>query len=257
MKRPKVIHYCWFGEQQLPEREMKCIESWRKWLPDYEIKKWNENNFDYKQCTFARQAYERRQYAFVSDYARAKILYEQGGIYFDTDVEVLKKIPAFIIEKNFMGFERKAFVGTAILAVEPGNESIRELLDYYENHDFVQKDGTVDQIANVSVLTDIMKKKGLVLGGKRQRVDGIEVFNREVFYPKKISETEFRVTEETLAIHLCSNSWMSEREKRRGNSFFWTQVVRPFFRGIRRIGICVFGKEKIRKLEIKVRSRLR
>lgn len=257
MAIPKIIHYCWFGKGEMPEKEKSCVDTWKDFFPHYELKLWNEDNFDYNSCRFAKQAYENKKYAFVSDYARAKVLYEYGGLYMDTDVKVLKSFPETTAENGFMGFERRAFLGTAVLASVPKNENIRELLDYYESYDFVQKDGSFDNIANVSILTDIMKEKGLELGGERQQVDGFDIFQREVFYPKKLNENEFRVTEETCAIHMCSNSWLSERERKRGNNKIWIEVVRPTLRGLRSLGIKMIGKERIRKLEIKIRNKLR
>lgn len=156
-----------------------------------------------------------------------------------------------------MGFERKAFIGTALIACQPHDPCIEELLKYYETHDFVQKDGSFDNIANVSIITDNMKSKGLVLGGERQSIPGFEVFNREYFYPKKLSETDFRVTDETVAVHMCSNSWLSERERKRGSNKVWIEVIRPTLRGLRTLGIKILGKEKIRSLEIKLRNKLR
>ena len=257
MAIPKIIHYCWFGGKDMPEKEKSCVATWEKFFPDYEFKMWNEENFDYSQCAFAKQAYDNKKYAFVSDYARAKILYEYGGLYMDTDVKILKEFPKPTAQKGFMGFERRAFLGTAVIASEPQNDNIKQLLEYYANHNFVQEDGSFDNIANVSILTDIMKDKGLVLGGEIQQVDGFDIFNREVFYPKKLNEEEFRVTEETSAIHMCSNSWLSERERERGNNKIWSEVIRPTLRGFRSLGIRIVGKERIRKLEIKLRSRLR
>lgn len=254
---PKIIHYCWFGKGPMPEKEKKCIETWKKFFPDYEIKKWDETNFDVEETKFSKQAYERKQYAFVSDYARAKILYEQGGLYLDTDVEVVKSFPKVLDGKGFVGFERRHFIGTAVLAAEKGNGIIKELLDYYVQHSFVMDDGLVDNIANVSILTDIMRKHKLELGGERQTVAGFEVFNREYFYPKKLDENEFRVTDETCAIHKCSNSWMSEREKKRGNSKLWINVGRPIFRTGRNVLVKILGKEKARKIEIKTRNKMK
>ena len=254
---PKVIHYCWFGNNPMPEKEQKCIESWKKFFPDFEIKKWDESNFDYSSCEFAKQAYEKKSFAFVSDYARAKILYEEGGLYLDTDVKIIKPFPEMIESSGFIGFERRHFLGTAVLASEKNNPIIKKLLDYYETNDFMTKDGFVDIIANVSILTDIFKDKGLKLGGKRQTLAGFEIFNREVFYPKKMADDEFKTTEETLAIHKCSNSWMTERERKRGNNSFWINVCRPVLRKSRNTIQKIFGKEKTRKIEIKTRNKLR
>ena len=102
---PKIIHYCWFGGNPLPELAIKCIESWKKYLPDYEIKEWNESNFDINCCAYVREAYEAKKWAFVSDYARFWILYQHGGLYFDTDVELIKSIDDLIVKGAFMGCE--------------------------------------------------------------------------------------------------------------------------------------------------------
>ena len=258
MSIEKVIHYCWFGRGEMPEKERNCVSTWKQMFPGYEFKLWTEDNFDFSGCSFAVQAYENKKYAFVSDYARAKVLYEYGGLYLDTDVKVLKSFTDLLEQYDgIVGFERKAFIGTALIACQPHDPCIGELLEYYETHEFLQKDGSFDNIANVSIITDIMRAKGLVLGGERQSIAGFEVFNREFFYPKKLSETEFHVVDETLAIHMCSNSWLSERERKRGSNKIWIEVVRPTLRGLRTLGIKILGKEKIRSLEIKLRNKLR
>lgn len=255
----KVIHYCWFGKSPVPEKEKSCIETWKQHFPDFELKLWNEDNFNYEGCLFSKQAYEQKKYAFVSDYARAKILYEYGGLYLDTDVKVLKSFGNLLdgSVNGILGFERKAFIGTAVIACQPHDPCIKELLNYYETHEFMQKDGSFDTIANVSILTDILKDKGLVLGGARQSIPGFEVYNREYFYPKKLSETEFNVSDETVAIHICSNSWLTERERRRGNNKIWIEVIRPILRGCKNAGSRIIGKERIRKLEIRLRNYLK
>lgn len=258
MNNKKIIHYCWFGRGPMPEKEKSCVESWKKFFPGYQFMLWNEDTFSFQDCTFAVQAYQSKKYAFVSDYARAKVLYEYGGLYLDTDVKVLKNFRNLLEQyEGIIGFERKAFIGTALIACQPHDPCILKLLEYYETHEFVQKDGSFDNIANVSILTDIMKEEGLVLGGDRQSLSGFEVFNREYFYPKKLSETEFRITEETVAVHMCSNSWLSERERKRGNNKVWIEFVRPILRKLRTLGIKIFGKEKIRSLEIKIRNKMR
>ncbi len=254
---PKIIHYCWFGKKEIPRKEAECIASWKKFFPDYELRLWNEDNIGLEQCAYAKQAYEQGLFAFVSDYVRAKVLYEYGGIYLDADVKVLKEFPKIYVEAGFLGFERRAFLGTAVMGCHPGNEILKELKDYYETHNFLNEKGRMDNIANVSVLTDIMKKKGLVLGGEPQEIEGFKIFPREMFYPKKLSETEFRITEETCCVHLCSNSWMTEREKRRGKNKIWIEIVRPFLREIRKVGIKILGKEKIRGVEIWIRDKMR
>lgn len=254
----KIIHYCWFGDNIMPVKEAECIKTWKTYFPDYEFILWNDNNFDYAGCRFSKQAYENKKYAFVSDYARAKVLLEYGGLYLDTDVKVLKRFTNILENVNAIaGFERRAFIGTAIIGCQPHDPCIKELLKYYESHDFVQADGSFDNIANVSILTDILKERGLVLGGQRQKVAGYEIYNREVFYPKKLKEDEFDITGDTLAVHMCTNSWLTDRERKRGNNKLWIEVIRPCLRACRSLGIKMVGKENIRKIEIKLRNKMR
>lgn len=256
MAIPKIIHYCWFGKNEMPLKEKECVAGWKKFYPDYEFKIWNEDNFDYNKCIYARQAYERGNYAFVSDYVRVKVLYEYGGIYLDTDVKIIKKLPN-VPEKGFLGFERRKFIGTAVMAAEPESELIAELLDYYEQHEFVQQKGYIDSIANVSILTDICRRKGLIPDGRKQKIEGFEIFSRELFYPKKLNENTFETTGETCAIHMCSNSWMTEREKKRGNNKIWINVLRPVLIKIRCCLRKLLGDEMVRKIEIIVRNKMK
>lgn len=255
-KIPKIIHYCWFGKAEIPQADKQNIEAWKEKFPEYEIREWNEDNFNVMGCKFSSQAYEKGKYAFVSDYARAKILYEYGGIYLDTDVEVLTDFPE-TVEDGYMGFERRKFIGTAMIATTPKNAVIEQLLEHYEKNDFVLENGSMDTIANVEILTDIMVEKGLILGGEEQSCAGFHIFPREVFYPKKLNEKEFRITKDTCAIHHCNNSWMTEREKKRGNSKVWINIIRPILQKTRNIMWKLIGQEKSHKLEIKIRNKLR
>ncbi len=253
----KNIHYCWFGGHELPEKEQKCIASWKKYLPGYKITLWNEDTVDLSECVYAQQAYERKQYAFVSDYVRAKVLYEFGGLYLDTDVKILKSFSNLLeTAGGIVGFERKAFIGTAVIACQAKNSCIKELLDYYETHNFVQRDGSHDNIANVSILTDIMRNYGLKLNGEGQCVKEFTVYNREWFYPKKLNDNEFLITENTVAVHMCSNSWMTDRERKRGKNILWIRIARPILRNCRVLAQSVLGKERVRAIEIKIRNYL-
>ncbi len=253
---PKIVHYCWFGNKNIPARDQKFINEWREFFPGYEIKIWSENNFDIRQCDFCKEAYEKEQYAFVSDYVRAKVLYEYGGIYLDTDVKLLRPLPE-IEDKGIMGFERRRFLGTAVLASESHNSTIKELLEYYESHNFLNESGDMNIVANVSILTDIMVKKGLELGGEEQEVAGFHIYSREYFYPKKIDEEIFKITDETYAIHYCNNSWLTDKERRRGKNKIWIEFVRPILQRSKNVLTNIVGKDKARELEIKFRNKLR
>ena len=140
---PKIIHYCWFGGKPLPKLAKKCIASWKKFCPDYEIKEWNESNFDLNSCTYVKEAYDSKKYAFVSDYARFWILHRYGGVYFDTDVELLKSIDDILADGAFMGVENfvaeqnkaKISINPGLgIAAEPGMLIYQEILDFYHNH---------------------------------------------------------------------------------------------------------------------------
>ena len=141
MAIPKIIHYCWFGPKEMSELEEKCIATWSEKLPDFEIKFWNADNFDFSDCEYARQAYENEKYAFVSDYVRVQTLLKYGGIYFDTDVEVLKDITSFLDNEAFLGFENKTMVGTAVMGTEPNNWLMKKMDEHYKSHTFVDKNG--------------------------------------------------------------------------------------------------------------------
>ena len=145
MSIPKVIHYCWFGRGELPRLAEKCIQSWKKYCPDYEIVCWNEDNFDINQNKYAREAYESGKWAFVSDYVRLKVLYDEGGIYLDTDVELIKSLDPLVKENGYMGFDDNGVVSTGLgFACEKGNELVGALLADYDDIPFVLPDGTYD-----------------------------------------------------------------------------------------------------------------
>lgn len=256
---PKIIHYCWFGPNPIPETEKKCIASWKRFFPDYDFKFWNEKTFDLDSAPlFAKQAYEHKRFAFVSDYVRVKVLHDFGGLYFDSDLEVLKGFDVVLKNNfNFLGFETKAHLGTAVMGFCPRHKILREFLDYYENHPFLDEKGRMNNIANVTILTDILTPLGLISDGSFQQVDDIYIYNREWFYPKKISNTEFCYTNETIAVHRCSNSWMTEKQRKRGNNRFWIKILRPILQKGRLWGQKIIGKERINHLEIIIRNKLK
>lgn len=185
------------------------------------------------------------------------MLYEYGGIYFDTDFELIKPIDEVLkTDKNILGFETKSHIGTAIMAFTPKNEVMRQFLEYYETHLFISK-GRKDIIANVSILTDILKEQGLICNRMMQTIGDILVYPRDYFFPKRLEENKFLITENTLGIHRCSNSWMSVSQIARGNSFLWRKIVRPSLNAIRSVGQRILGKERIRTIEIYIRYLLK
>ena len=258
MKIPKIIHCCWFGPNAIPQKELTCMESWKAYFPEHEVKLWNENNFDINENLFAKQAYEANHFAFVSDYVRTKVLYEHGGIYLDTDVEILQNFDS-VLRKEFcfLGFETRAKIGTAVMGFSPQHDVLKHFLNFYQSNNFRKKNGDINTIANVTILTDILSKRGLITDGTSQTIDDIEVFQREYFYPKKITDSEFRISSQTIAVHRCSNSWMTERERNRGNNKLWINIMRPLLRFFRNLGLTVFGAERVQNIEIKIRNILK
>lgn len=215
MSVPKIIHYCWFGGNPKPKLAEKCIKSWKKFCPDYQIIEWNEENFDVSAAPeYVFQAYAARRWAFVTDYVRLKAMTEMGGIYMDTDVELVKPLMPFLAHDAFAGFETDASVQTGLLACCPGFPLFQEFLQHYDSASFVKSDGTHDVTTNVSVLTSLCREHGLVPNGKFQVVDGFAVYPKDVFCPVDFDTEQLHRTRKTVAIHWFASSWKTEEERR-------------------------------------------
>ncbi|MCE8612198.1 MULTISPECIES: glycosyltransferase family 32 protein [Bacteroides] len=215
---PKKIHYCWFGKGKMPELALKCIESWRVNLPDYELKEWNENSFDINSNFYVKEAYESRKFAFVTDYVRLYALYTEGGIYMDTDVEVLKNIDSFLDLPAFSGFEDNVHIPTGIMAAEKGSIWAKWQLEYYSDRHFLLPDGTLDLTTNVDIIGGLMEEKGFILkNGLYNFQNIITIFPKDYFCPKSHTTGKIELTENTYTIHHFAGSWKSssDRLKRR------------------------------------------
>lgn len=213
---PKKIHYCWFGGNPLPEDAKKCIESWKKYLPDYEIKEWNESNFDIKSNLYVRQAYESKKFAFVTDYVRLYALVTEGGIYMDTDVEVLKSYDPFLHHNAFSGFENNNFVPTGMMASEKGGRWATELLEEYNHRVFINKDGTFDLSTNTEHITHYMQNHGLILNNTFQDLpELITIYPSDYFCPKDHGTGLIKLTDNSVCIHHFACSWLPRHLKLR------------------------------------------
>lgn len=210
---PKIIHYCWFGENPLPKSAQKCIESWKKYCPDYEIQEWNEKNFDINCCDYVREAYKAKKWAFVSDVARLKALVDFGGIYMDTDVEVLKPLDDILKYEAVSGFESNNAVPTGIMACQKGHAMFIELLKEYDYAHFIRDDGTYDTTTNVARITKTCLKYGLKLDNTFQTVNNFTLFPSEYFCPKDWDTGTIEFTENTYTIHHFAGSWLSTTAK--------------------------------------------
>lgn len=213
---PKVIHYCWFGGNPLPPLAVKCIDSWKKFLPDYEIKEWNELNFDLDAWPFAKQALENRKFAFISDVCRLYVLKEFGGIYMDTDVEALKPLDNFLHHGAFSGFENDDYVPTGIMASEKGGAWVTELLHYYDNKPFINEKNEMETTSNTSIITEMMLKKGFVMNNKFQEIDGyVAFYPNDYFCPKSYKTGNIDLTENSYCIHHFAKSWIAPQKRYR------------------------------------------
>lgn len=210
---PKIIHYCWFGGNPLPELAVKCIESWKKYCPDYEIVEWNEQNFDVNCNAYCREAYEAKKWAFVSDVARLHALVTVGGIYMDTDVEVLKPLDAFLSCAAFSGFEAADRIPTGIMAAEKGHPLFTELLNDYADAHFYNPDGSMNLMTNVTRITETCLKHGLQLNNTEQTVNGFTLYPNDYFCPKNSFTKKLTITENTHTIHHFDGSWLSPEVK--------------------------------------------
>lgn len=213
---PKIIHYCWFGRNSLPKSAEKCIASWKKYFPDYEIKEWNEDNFDVNIIPYTKEAYGAKKYAFVSDYARFWALYHYGGLYFDTDVEVIRSMDDIIERGAFMGIEVAGDSKSIVPAVAPGLglgcksglDIYHIILDHYETLHFIDEKGDVIPITVVKYTTDILIKYGLRATNEIQKVAEIWIYSQDYFNPLDDATGRLNITVNTRSIHWYSKTWV-------------------------------------------------
>lgn len=227
---PKIIHYCWFGRGEKPELAKKCITSWKKFCPDFEICEWNEDNCDYLAMPFMAEAYAAKKYAFVSDVMRLAVLEQYGGVYFDTDVEVLRDISPLLDDEGFIGFENEQFVNSGqVMAAVPHQPVVQAMIEEYKKMHFTNADGNADGSLNAvgcpHLNSDVMERFGLARSGQEQLVAGIHVYPADWFNPLDSVTGKLTKTENTYSIHWYSMSWLPKR----------TQIRAKIGRVIRRI----------------------
>ncbi len=230
---PKKIHYCWFGGKPLNHLGQKCLESWKKFFPDYEIIEWNESNFDINCCQYVKEAYEAKKWAFVSDYARFKILYDHGGIYFDTDVEVIRSFDKILENGAFFGCENPEVIKATTeqpgmgCMVAPGLGCgaaqglpfYKEILEDYEKSTFLNEDGSSNLYTIVERTTELLRRHGLKDVAGIQKVADIMIYPAEYFCPIDLQTAELKITENTYSIHKYAASWKSKNSIIRGKIY--------------------------------------
>ncbi len=211
---PKVIHYCWFGFGQLPDSHKRWMESWHKFCPDYEIKEWNESNYDISKNVYMKQAYDSKKWGFVPDYARLDIIYQHGGIYLDTDVELIANIDDLLYQDGFIGFESEEWVnfGMGFGAVQ-GLEIIKELRDDYQERFFLKEDGSLNLTTSPKIQTNFLKERGLMTNGEYQIIEGLTVYPEKVLGGKSPVTRKVDILPYTKAIHHFDGSWLEEDVK--------------------------------------------
>ena len=223
---PKKIHYCWFGKNKLSEEAQKCIASWKKYCPDYEIIEWNEDNYDINKNEYTRLTYNNKKWAFLTDYVRLDIIYNEGGIYLDTDVELLKSLDELLQYECFMGMEQAGKVATGLgFGAEKNNMFIKKNKEFYEhNKNFLKKNQKLKKIICVKVTTDLLNNNGLQEKDMLQIVNGVTIFPVEYFCPLKMGTNQLKITDNTYSIHHYAASWKSNNKVIRKIAYYLIPV---------------------------------
>ena len=220
----KIIHYCWFGPRKLSKVAKKCIKTWKKFLPDYEIKLWTESNFDFNQNEFVRQAYENKKWAFLSDLARLLIVREHGGIYFDTDVEVVRRPDELIECEAFYGFETSKYIATGLgFGAVPHHITVESMIQQYDEL-MPDENENYPLISCPQLNTRALLPYGLELNGKKQIISGALILPVEYMNPYDDPTGVLKKTKNTISIHWYSKSWMDRKTVLR------SKLTKPFHR---------------------------
>lgn len=212
---PKTIHYIWFGHGEKSELINKCMHSAYEILSDWEIVEWTEDNYNISSCNYCAEAYQKKKYAFASDYARFDILYRFGGVYLDTDVELIRRIPdSFLEDEGFAGIESNNKIAPGLVfACRPGNPIVKEILEMYQSDHFILSDGTINSKTVVARVTEIFLKHGFQLNGKEQIIDGFHIYPVERFCAYDFVTRQFTITDTTISIHHYTATWTDDKSK--------------------------------------------
>lgn len=237
MAIPKIIHYCWLGGNPKPKSVLKCIESWKKYCPDYEIIEWNEDNLDISSNLYSKQAYVAKAWAFATDYFRLWIVYTHGGIYLDTDVQVIKPLDPLLKHRAFMGFENEQMLNTGLgFGAEAGSAFLAENMKVYESLAFRNSDGSFNRVPAPEYSTEVARSFGLTEDtGKLQQVLDLTCYPREYFSPKDYDTGRIRTTRNTYSIHHYSSTWFTQEEqdrRKRDLRVAWLRYVTYFPRAL-------------------------
>lgn len=215
MSIEKKLHYCWFGKNPKPELVQKCIDSWKKYAGNFKIIEWNEDNFDISHYLYAKQAYEINKFAFVSDVARFHILNNEGGIYLDTDVELLKPLDVLLENNFFMGYSQDGLVSSGlIMGSAPNQNLIKKILHFYEVTPFLLRNGRPNTTTVCEIVSDILEEENIELDGNYYKDSQITLYPYEWFDPYDYKKKELRLTEKTISVHHYMATWKTPKEVR-------------------------------------------
>jgi mannosyltransferase OCH1-like enzyme len=271
---PKIIHYCWFGGNPLPEDAVACIESWKKFCPDYEIIEWNETNYDIKKNSYMNQAYQHRKWGFVPDYARLDIIYTHGGVYLDTDVELIKPLDDLLELEAFAGVESNSeYVALGLgFGARPHDELIKALRDYYDELSFVKENGELNITPAPIVNHAVLLENGYSFSKKVNQCKTLTIFPSEYFCPKDCITNKIKTTPNTYSIHHYDSSWISDEKRYAKNfrerhphiprfiaphisCFVAAWKFRGFIAAIKEIGVYFKERKKQKKLEKEAKNK--
>jgi len=210
---PKIIHYCWFGKKVMSKQTLKYLETWKKYCPNYELIRWDESNYCITKNAYMRQAYDAKKWGFVPDYARLDIIYQYGGIYLDTDVELLRSFDSLLENSAFLGIEAQDRVNLGQgFGAEAGHPLIKEMRDMYDNLRFLNENGTQNLTVSPYYQTQLLKQYGLK-GNREQFIRNAHIYPSDFFCPKDLETGRITLTENTYSIHHFDASWMSPSQR--------------------------------------------
>lgn len=251
---PKIIHYCWFGGKALPDSVKKNILSWKKNCPEYQIIQWNEKNFNYNMSEYTKSAFDNKEWAFLSDYARLVCLYKYGGIYLDTDVEIIKNLDPLLQNKMFVGLENPDAINTGLgCGSIANNQNLLEILSIYNQKGSNLINGEFIRTSCVDITTDYFYTKGMKMKNKNQIVNGCSIYNTEFLCPQRPGSRKIKITNNTYSIHHFMGTWVL------GDGIFSEIKYRMiFFTSFFRRGVGkILGRENMKKIQLFYREKIK
>lgn len=227
---PKKIHYCWFGKKEIPPHLCKYIDTWKEKCPEYEIIRWDESNYDVTKNRYMKEAYECRKWGFVPDYARLDIIYQEGGIYLDTDVELVSSLDRLLCDEMFCVAENQIAInfGSGFGAIK-GHPVMKQLRDAYDGKTFYQEDGSMNMMPCYAYQNPVLKKIGFQIKNEYQKIDGMVLYPSEVAVCMRMEWIQNNITKNTILKHHSQVSWISENEKKHMNDYKKFMVQRKYF----------------------------